>query len=114
MGPCVDPMYAMNIYIETLRPRQNGRHFEDDIVKCPFLDEKVWFDYNFNEVCSLGFKLTICHYWFKKSIIWTNNASFGRSDFKNWTEIEFRPGLVCYSTELILGLHPANDRRCYI
>ena len=26
----------------TLRPRQNGRHFPDDIFKCIFLNENVW------------------------------------------------------------------------
>ena len=26
----------------TLRPRQNGRHFADDICKCFFLNENVW------------------------------------------------------------------------
>ena len=26
----------------TLRPRQNGRHFTDDIFKCIFLNENVW------------------------------------------------------------------------
>ena len=28
--------------IDTLRPRQNGRHFADDIFKCIFLNENVW------------------------------------------------------------------------
>ena len=28
--------------INTLRPRQNGRHFPDDILKCIFLNENVW------------------------------------------------------------------------
>ena len=28
--------------LNTLRPRQNGRHFEDDIFKCIFLNENVW------------------------------------------------------------------------
>ena len=28
--------------ISTLRPRQNGRHFADDIFKCIFLNENVW------------------------------------------------------------------------
>ena len=28
--------------IITLGPRQNGRHFEDDIFKCIFLNENVW------------------------------------------------------------------------
>ena len=26
----------------TLRPRQNGRHFADDIFKCIFVNENVW------------------------------------------------------------------------
>ena len=32
----------MNASINTLRPRQNGRHFADDIFKCIFLNENVW------------------------------------------------------------------------
>ena len=28
--------------INTLRPRQNGRHFPDDIFKCIFLNESIW------------------------------------------------------------------------
>ena len=28
--------------INTLRPRQNGRHFADDIFKRVFLNEKIW------------------------------------------------------------------------
>ena len=28
--------------VNTLRPTQNGRHFADDILKCIFLNEKVW------------------------------------------------------------------------
>ena len=36
------PIYWKNLYINTLRPRQNGRHFADDIVKCIFLNENVW------------------------------------------------------------------------
>ena len=27
---------------ETLRPRQNGRYFADDISKCIFLNENIW------------------------------------------------------------------------
>ena len=28
--------------VNTLRPRQNGRHFAEDIFKCVFLNESVW------------------------------------------------------------------------
>ena len=28
--------------VNTLRPRQNGRHFADNILKCIFLNENVW------------------------------------------------------------------------
>ena len=29
-------------HINTLRPRQNGRHFADDIFKCIFMNQNVW------------------------------------------------------------------------
>ena len=29
--------------VNTLRPRQNGRHFAEDIFKCIFMNENVWF-----------------------------------------------------------------------
>ena len=32
----------------TLRPRQNGRHFADDIFKCIFLNENVWIPIKFS------------------------------------------------------------------
>ena len=32
----------MVMIINTLRPRQNGRHFADDIFKCIFVNENVW------------------------------------------------------------------------
>ena len=31
-----------NVSINTLRPKQKGRHFPDDIFKCIFLNENVW------------------------------------------------------------------------
>ena len=39
-------IWPLMIYItrlNTLRLRQNGRHFADDISKCIFLNENVWF-----------------------------------------------------------------------
>ena len=35
-------------FINTLRPRQNGRHFADDIFKWIFLNENVWIPIKFS------------------------------------------------------------------
>ena len=35
-------VYDVRCWLNTLRPRQNGRHFADDIFKCIFLNENVW------------------------------------------------------------------------
>ena len=35
-------VYSCKLYSNSLRPRQNGRHFADDICKCIFLNENVW------------------------------------------------------------------------
>ena len=37
---------CQSIKINTLRPRQNGRHFPDDIFKWIFLNENVWISIN--------------------------------------------------------------------
>ena len=39
---CQWPNATQNQTFNTLRPRQNGRHFPDDIFKCTFLNENVW------------------------------------------------------------------------
>ena len=36
------PREITNTTLNTLRPRQNGRHFADDIFKLIFLNENVW------------------------------------------------------------------------
>ena len=36
-----EPLLSV-VSLNTLRPRQNGRHFPDDIFKCIFLNENVW------------------------------------------------------------------------
>ena len=42
------PVFRMEV--NTLRPRQNGRHFADDIFKGIFLNENVWIPINFHRV----------------------------------------------------------------
>ena len=38
----VKAFYGIYLTLNTLRPRQNGRHFADDTFKCIFLNENVW------------------------------------------------------------------------
>ena len=42
--PCLRHLvfHSDGCYFNTLRPRQNGFHFADDIFKCIFLNENVW------------------------------------------------------------------------
>ena len=35
----------------SLRPRQNGRHFPDDILKCIFLNENIWISLTISLKC---------------------------------------------------------------
>ena len=35
-------IHCYPVVINTFRPRQNGRHFPDDIYKCMFLNENIW------------------------------------------------------------------------
>ena len=40
---CVTPRGVTGpLGINTLKPRENGRHFADDILKCIFLNENAW------------------------------------------------------------------------
>ena len=39
-------LYLICYTLNTLRPRQNGRHFPDDIFKWIFLNENVWISIN--------------------------------------------------------------------
>ena len=41
MCPCGSVSCTENP-VKTMRPRQNGRHFSDDIFKCIFLNENIW------------------------------------------------------------------------
>ena len=53
--------------ISTLRPKQTGRHFVDDIFQMHFLEwEWLYFDSNVSGVCSLRVQLTISQHWFRQ------------------------------------------------
>ena len=57
--PDNDPLFI------TLRPRQNGCHFVDDIFKCIFLNAKYEFRLRFHWRLFLGVQLTIFQHWFQ-------------------------------------------------
>ena len=49
--------------VKTFRPRQNGNHFPDDVLKCFFLNENVWIlDKISQYVLPYGVQLTKCQY----------------------------------------------------
>ena len=52
--------------LNTLRLRQNGRHFPDDIFKCIFFNENVWIFIKISLRLFLRVQLTIFHHWFIK------------------------------------------------
>ena len=50
-GPSTPPSYSVMdlgqlFSVNTLRPRQHGRHFPDDLYKCIFLNENEWISIN--------------------------------------------------------------------
>ena len=52
--------------INTLRPRENGRHFADDIFKCIFTNENLWISIKFHWSLFPRVQLTIFQHRFKK------------------------------------------------
>ena len=66
--PSVENAFELvyHFVIKTLRPRQNGRHFSDDILKCIFLNENVWLMSCYGYRCYMpyctGTNMTIFHW----------------------------------------------------
>ena len=52
-------------WVNTLRPRQNGRHFADDIFICIFVDENVWILVKISLNLFPRVQLTIFQPWFR-------------------------------------------------
>ena len=42
---------GISVHINTLRPKQDGRHFPDDILKCIFLNKNVWISLTISLKC---------------------------------------------------------------
>ena len=52
-------------YINTFRPRQNGRRFTDDTFKRIFLNENIRISIMISLKFVLRVQLTIIHHWFR-------------------------------------------------
>ena len=70
------------LWLNTLRPRQDARHFADDIFKCVFLNEDIWISINIslkfvpmgpiNNISSIGSDNGLPPSR-RQAIIWTND-----------------------------------------
>ena len=57
-------MHILN-HVNTLRSRQNGRHFADDILKCTFMNEHAWILIKISLFVSPEVNLPIFQHWFR-------------------------------------------------
>ena len=78
------PKFFRKGHIDTLRPRQNGRYFPDDIFKCTFWNENVWISIKislkFVSKCPIGNVPTLVQImaWTSYSLVyWRICASLG-------------------------------------
>ena len=72
-------LFAHNLFLSTLRPRQNGRHFANNIFKCNFLMKMFEFQLRFQWSLFPRVKLTIFHHWFR----WWLGADQATSHYLN-------------------------------
>ena len=56
--------FCLPYFIGTLRPRQKGQHFADDILKCIFLNENAFW-LIFHWILFLRVKLTTFQHWYR-------------------------------------------------
>ena len=67
-------LYNIKSMINTLRPRQNGRHFAYDLFKCIYLNENVWISLKISlKFVSRGPVNNCLVPTWRQVIIWTND-----------------------------------------
>ena len=62
---CRGVLDGVFILHNALRPRQNGRHFPDDIYKYIFLNENIWILIKISLISFPRVELTIFQHWFR-------------------------------------------------
>ena len=107
----IGPYFCIN----TLRPRQDGRCFVDNIFKRIFLNEKYGFQLKFHWSLFLRVQLTISKHWLRSWLfaelaqytIWTSggpvhwriNATLGDNELTHWGRVTH----ICVSKLTIIG-----------
>ena len=67
----------------TLKPRQNGRYFADDIFKCIFWNEDIRIANDISLNVFLGVKLTIFQHWFQRLCVDQTKSHFNDGRFSD-------------------------------
>ena len=97
-------MWRFSSYLYTLRLRQNGRHFADDIFKRIFLNENVWISPKISLSLFLRFEFTKFQHWHLNQwllVSWHMYASLGLNELIKGHGQSFAQGYKC----LPLGLY---------
>ena len=74
-------------WINTLRPKQNRRHFPDDISKCIFLNENIWIWLRSHWSLFPRVQLTIFQHWFRS---WLGTDQAISHYLKQWWLVYWR------------------------
>ena len=90
----------------TLRPKQNGRHFPDDISKCIFLNENVWFRLRFHWSLFLRFEWMDGYRHIAREVILHNNSSV--DGFVNRNSYLLLRICICW---VLYSLQPPKDQQ---
>ena len=118
-------------YFNTLRPRQNVRHFPDDIFKCIFLNKNIYeFWLKFHLSCFPTVQLTVFQHWIRKwldagqatnhylnqwcLVYWRIYASLGHNDLTNDKWSWWRNQMETFSALLAIcaGNSPHKGQWC--
>ena len=98
---CSSQLWSHTTLLNTLRPKQNGRHFTDDTFKRIFLNEMFEFRLKFHWSLFLRVQLTIFQQWFR----WWLGAVQATSHYLNQWWLVYRRIYVS------LGLNELNATR---
>ena len=75
---------------DVLRPRQNGRHFTDDIFKlCIVLNESIWLSITIPLKFVVEGVIKNIPGWFRQAIVWTDDGYFAHAYMRHSASMSF-------------------------